>query len=101
MPDTIDSATARRVLNLPLADNDADAATVREYLIELLAKVWGEGECFNGKRPFGNSGWDEDLLRPLVANGLVAGRLDAGGYVVDVDRYAAYRLITAAIRELR
>jgi hypothetical protein len=86
MTDTIDSTTARRVLNLPLANNDAEAATVRDYLIKLLEKVWDEGEGFNGKRPFGNSGWDDDLHQPLVTNGLVDGRLDpVTGYVEDVD----------------
>ncbi|MFJ8690195.1 hypothetical protein [Micromonospora wenchangensis] len=101
MTGTIDTATARRVLDLPLPDNDAEAATVRDYLIKLLGKVWDEGECFDGKRPFGNSGWDYDLHQPLVTNGLVEGRMDTDGYVEEIDREAAYHLIAAAIRELR
>lgn len=101
MTDTIDPTTARQVLDLALPSNDADAATIRDYLIELLAKVWQEGECFNGKRPFGNSGWEDELYPPLITAGKVAGRLDENGYVEDVDEPAAQRLIAAAIRELR
>ncbi|WP_328344603.1 hypothetical protein [Micromonospora sp. NBC_00421] len=101
MTDTIDADTARRVLDLPLPDNDADAATVRDYLIELLAMVWEEEQGFNGKRPFGNSGWQSDLHLPLIIAGMVPGRLDEDGYIEHIDQQAADRLIAAAIRELR
>ncbi|MFI7073495.1 hypothetical protein [Micromonospora sediminicola] len=101
MTDTTTPETARQVLDLPMPTNDADAPTVRAYLIELLAKVWEEGECFNGKRPFGNSGWDYDLYPPLITAGLVAGKLDEDGWIEEVDDRAASRLVAAAIRELR
>jgi hypothetical protein len=100
MSDTIDPATARQALDLPMPDNDANATSIRSYLVELLAKVWEEGECFNGKRPFGNSGWEYDLFPPLITAGLVTGRLDEDGYVDDIDDRAATLLIAAAIREL-
>ena len=35
--------------------------TIKGYLKELSLTLWKEKECFNGKRPFGNSGWDYDL----------------------------------------
>lgn len=93
--------TARQILDLPLpAGNDADAATVRNYLIKLLTAVWRDNECFSGKRPFGNSGWDYDLYGPLVAAGLIGGRLDEDGYLEDVDDKAGDKLIFAAIAEL-
>ena len=56
---------ARRALSLSLPENDAEAATVRDYLLELLHAVLVEEESFSGKRPFGNSGWQHDLLGPL------------------------------------
>jgi hypothetical protein len=93
-------AAAPRILDLPLGDNDAGAATVRDYLIKLLGEVWKDGEGFSGKRPFGNSGWEYELYRPLVAAGLVDGELDEQGYISDVDDTAADQLIAAAIREL-
>jgi len=99
--ETIDPATARQALDLAMSDNDAGAATIRDYLIELLARVWSEGEYFNGKRPFGNSDWDYELFPPLITAGLVSGRLDEDGYADDIDDSSARRLIAAAIRELR
>ncbi|MFI1197720.1 hypothetical protein ACH4T9_31290 [Micromonospora sp. NPDC020750] len=101
MSDSIDPTTARQALALTLPNNDAEAATIRDYLIELLAKVWEDGECFNGKRPFGNSGWEYDLYPPLIAAGLVPGRVGADGNVEDIDDRGASSLIAAAIRELR
>ncbi|HEU4422102.1 MAG TPA: hypothetical protein VFR67_06125 [Pilimelia sp.] len=91
---------ARKVLDLPLPPNDADAPTIRSYLIALLANVWEHGECFNGKRPFGNSGWQWDLFPPLITAGLIPGTLDEDGYVEDIDDRTARTLIAAAIREL-
>ncbi len=71
----------------PIA-NDASASSVREYLKALLARVWEEEESFNGKRPFGNSGWQYEVCEPVVAAGLAA----------DVD--AARELVLAAIQTL-
>lgn len=56
-----------------MAPNDAYAATVREYLVALLAAVWDEGEGFDGKRPFGNSGWEGEVLEALDAAGIPDG----------------------------
>lgn len=92
--------TAQRVLALELGPNDSGAITVRGYLIALLADLWKYGEGFSGKRPFGNSDWEYDLYMPLVAVGLVQGRLDEEGYIEDVDESAADELIAAAIQEL-
>lgn len=89
------------VLALPLdPSNDSGADTVRGYLMALLAAVWVEGEGFSGKRPFGNSGWDYDLYRPLVKAGFITGQLDEDGCLEDCDSEAGERVITAAIRSL-
>lgn len=88
------------VLNTPLQTDDVDAHTVREYLIKLLATVWNEGEEFSGKRPFGNSGWQEDLYAALVRADLAEGHFDEDGYTEDVDRHAADKLIASAIQAL-
>ncbi len=87
----------RDVLDLPLPGNDADAATVREYLVELLRTVWVGGA---GVRPFGNSGWQHDLYIPLMQAGLIAGELDEDDYVASMDTAAGDRIILAAIQEL-
>lgn len=88
------------VLACPMQPNDAKAATIRDYLVALLKKVWQENECFNGKRPFGNSGWEYDLYAPMVAAGLVAGEIDEDGCLVDMDDRAAHDLIAEAIKAL-
>lgn len=93
--------TARQVLDLPMPDgNDADAATIRDYLIKLLTLAWQEADNFSGKKPFGSSDWEADLQLPLLKAGLIGGSLDEFGYIDDLDVEAADRLILAAIAEL-
>ena len=97
----VDRDTARRVLDLPMpAGNDAKAVTIRDYLIKILTLVWQDQECFDGKRPFGNSGWDYDLYGPLIEAGLITGRLDEDGFIEDVDTEAGDKLVLTAIAEL-
>jgi hypothetical protein len=88
------------VLNLPMQPNDADATTVRGYLVKLLTELWEHQEGFSGKRPFGNSGWAYDLYLPLLAAGLVTGTLDEDGYIDQIDDLEADRLIADAISQL-
>ena len=88
------------ILDLPMQDNDAGAATVRSYLKALLSKLWKDRECFSGKRPFGNSAWNYDLYTALVTAGAVAGELDCDGGIDSVDDAEADKLIAAAIDEL-
>lgn len=91
-----DGSRAETLLSLPLPDNDAEAATVRDYLVALLLVTWEDGP----KRPFGNSGWHYDLYAPMVKAGLIPGELDSDGYVEDVDTRAADALVVEAIRAL-
>lgn len=91
----------RQILALPMQPNDADEETVRDYLIALLAKVWDEKECFGGKRPFGNSGWQYELYIPLMIAGLIDGKCDDDGYIEWADCETGDRLIADAIEELR
>lgn len=89
---------ARAILRTPMPDeNDADAETVGDYLITLLAAVWREADQFSGKRPFGSSGWKQDIAKALI----VAGRLDEDGCVDDLDDEAADRMVRSAIDALR
>lgn len=92
--------TGRDVLDLALSDNDSGEHTVRGYLIRLLAMVWEDGEGFNGKRPFGNSGWQGDFGEAFIKAGWVSGALDEDGWVDDVDDQAVNALIHSAIRAL-
>ena len=51
-----------------------DGMTVRQYLCTLLLALWADPCGFDGKRPFGESGWADDLYAPLSR----AGFLDMG-----------------------
>jgi hypothetical protein len=92
--------TPQQILDLPMEDNDSGADTVRGYLVALLAEVWEHTEGFSGKRPFGNSGWDWDLMIPLVKAGYITGKFDEGGCLDDCDDNAGQKLIAAAILAL-
>jgi hypothetical protein len=75
-------------------DSDAgDGLSIREYFHMLLWTLWDEGEGFSAKRPFGNSGWEYDLYKPLLAAGAVPGSLDDDGYVQEIDTIAANALV--------
>lgn len=102
VPDVKQPANAdpRAVLDLPMGENDAQAATIREYLITLLSALWRHGEDFSSKRPFGNSGWASELEVALGRAGLIDVTFDEDGCLVDVDSRKADALITEAIRAL-
>lgn len=88
------------VLDIPMGENDAKAATVRDYLIKLLSLVWEEQEGFNGKRPFGNSSWDWDIMHALGKAGVIKATFDEDGYLGDCDDEHGHRLVAAAIISL-
>ena len=66
-------------LDTAFVSHDIGETTVREYLKTLLEAVLIDGEGFSGKRPFGNSGWEYDIARPLIAAGVLKGELDDDG----------------------
>jgi hypothetical protein len=74
--------------------------TIREYFKELLTTLWNEAEGFSGKRPFGNSGWENDLAVPLIKHGVIKGAIDEDGYVLDFNQKEYDKLIAKAIQEM-
>ena len=67
-------------LDTAFVSHDIGETTVREYLKALLEEVLIDGEGFSGKRPFGNSGWEYDIARPLISAGVLKGELDEEGF---------------------
>ena len=70
--------------NVRFTSDAGDNLTCREYLCALLKTLWREGEGFSGKRPFGNSGWDYDLIDALVSGGCVPEGGDGDAFVLDM-----------------
>ena len=78
--------TEQSILDLKFKSDDLDKkVTIRQFFYELMKLLWEEKECFDGKRPFGNSGWDSDLITCLVKNKLVEGELDEDGFAINYD----------------
>lgn len=85
-----------------MGENDIDAETVGDYLKELLITVLSEQEGFSGKRPFGNSGWINELAYALVKEELVEGSLDEedSEYVSHYNEDELIAVLTEAVSEL-
>jgi hypothetical protein len=83
----------RHILNLPMQENDAVAKTVRDYLQRLLRGVWIDGEGFDGKRPFGNSGWQQEIYETLIKAEFI--KADNEGYPYEPE--VAEELVLLAI----
>lgn len=84
-------------LNRALDTKMDDGFTIKEYLYNLLATLWGEKESFSGKRPFGSSGWEYDLYTPLVRDGFINGKIDNEGCVDTVDTNQGYTFVRELI----
>lgn len=78
--------------------NDARADTLGEFLGALLSALWLEGECFSGKRPLGNSDWQQQVYMSLVKGGLAEGVVNKWGDPDIADVRAADELIVRAIQ---
>lgn len=61
---------------------DGEQVTLKELLGRLLVKVWVEGEGFSGKRPFGNSGWQYEIIDGLYAIGAIQDEDDGDDMVL-------------------
>ena len=89
VPDAPTDKGLLAALEVRFNSDAGDDLTVRDYLRTLLMTLWEEGEGFSGKRPFGDSGWEYDLYKPLIAGGFIPGELDEDGCVYTVDEKVA------------
>jgi len=90
-------ALAPEVLDIKI-DGDF-SGTLRDFFKELSLKVWNEVEGFSGKRPFGNSGWQNEVYSALIAAGVVDGKLDEYGFVEECDTREIDKLVTELVDE--
>lgn len=89
--------TLRDALDLRFDSDAGDNRTVREYLQILLTRLWREQEGFSGKRPFGNSGWEYELLDALGLAGFVDCDVQGDEVFFDDDEKAAARRYVEAL----
>jgi len=90
-----------QVLQTPIVSDDLDGTrTLREYLTHLLLTLWREEEGFNGKRPFGNSGWQWDVYRCLIKAGAIKGSLDSDGFIEHFNEVEGRELMLRAIQAM-
>ena len=82
------------------SDDLNETLTIREYFKRLLTQLWIDGECFDGKRPFGNSGWQFDVYSALISKGIIDGEFDEAGYISELDEPIAQQFIIKLIKEL-
>lgn len=93
MTEKMQSVIGKVILDTKMPENDAVASTVRDYLQRLLRGVWIDGEGFDGKRPFGNSDWQNEIYRVLVKEGFIKGHPEGDPY----DYNEAEELVLIAI----
>ena len=108
-PEEMTPLVRQAILNAPLADGNywgRDGATIRDYLVELLARLW-QGEATPKFGMVGESDWQYDLYVPLYQLGLIPGWRDGYGigYRTDgtdhpEDQTRAEMLIVGAIGQL-
>lgn len=78
--------TNKEILELKFESTDlGKEITIKDFFKELLTTLFKEGECFSGKRPFGNSGWNYDLHVCLAKNGVIEGKCFQYGDLEDWD----------------
>jgi hypothetical protein len=93
--------TGVELLALPMReDNEAEASTVKDYFRSLLVTLFEEGDDFSAKRPFGNSGWEEELFVAFVDAGVLEAEIDEDGYLDDYNPSDAYDLVYEALEAL-
>lgn len=93
--------TPEQILDL-IVSGDFGTGTVREYLSDLLGLVWDEKAGFDGKRPWGNSGWEWELYQSMIDAGFLAAdpSYDDSRQLDEDGRRKADDLIAQAIKAL-
>lgn len=93
--------TNKEILDLEFESGDLNTTiSIRDFFKKLLTTLFEKGECFSGKRPFGNSGWDWDLKICLVKNAIIKGEYDSKYDDWDFDSKEADKKILELISEL-
>ena len=96
MPYTTRPYTPDDLLNARMQPNDAEADSVRDYLIALLLGVWKNQDSFSGQHPFGYADWWVDLGLAFIYSRYALGDENNEPIFEETDV-----LVTVAIERLR
>lgn len=101
----MDEATqvkADRALATRVAMQGNGEKSLREHLVDLVQRQWNDPD-YNGKRPFGHSGWPFCVYSALIRGGLIPGEVgEAPDYFVEwVDEEAGGLLMQACFQRMR
>lgn len=96
--------TPQQILALPMQENDAKAKTVADYLFKLARHMWDEEDGADGKRPFGNSGWQHEIIAALVRGGALRGTFideqDSAYSSYELSKYSNGDDVTSLVKSL-
>lgn len=93
--------TGAEILALPMPENDANAPTVRAFLVGLLRELWTDtSDPRAGQLPVDVHDYDDDLYLPLVTAGFMHGVVAEDGYLEEYDDARGQVLILRAIDAL-
>jgi hypothetical protein len=76
---------ATKILNTPI-ECEFEEFTINQYLCELLITLLVKRESFNGKHPFGDSGWENYLLESMAKGGFIEATFDSEGYLDKISK---------------
>lgn len=79
---------------------DVEGTSLRVMLKDLLTMVLLQGEQFDGKRPWGDSGWEFDIYRAMVLNGFIKGTVDEYGDIYNYSVAECDELILRCVEEI-
>ena len=102
----MDKQTLEFILGIEIWDSVdvPEGTTIGEYLRLLLETLWREEDCFSGKRPFGNSGWNYDIYRALAREDQIESTAydEGDGFIeYEYDTESADKLIADVIKHIR
>lgn len=95
-----------KLLDIPVAFEYHGRETtlpLRNYLRTLLSDLWARTSQFEGKRPYGSSGWKTDVFGAMIRSGHIKGELDENGWVetlTDKERQKADKMIQVLINDI-
>jgi hypothetical protein len=85
------------ILQLPMGQNCAGAATVGDYLKGLLSDLWQLGDGLGAKYPSGKLSWWRDVYTALAKAGAMAATFSSDGALETYSPAEAERLVRGAI----